>query len=181
MGRPNCYRPTAKMKSLWLGLVLTLLLTCHGTNGFDIEDGGIITEDTYVDIYESPYLISKDLLVAKDVTLTIQEGVEMRFAPRVMLAVNGTLIARVSILQDRSEMKSTVVASSSGLNCPLTFFQHYISLVILNLSRTRFDTGYGRTCALCVTYITVCHVHVYTLYPVHVRSVSRISQCVTYI
>lgn len=94
------------MKTLWLQC-LALIVICGTVNSaFNIENGGVITEDTTVDIFGSPYRISTDILVAKGVKLTIEAGVEMQFAPRVMLAVNGTLVARVSIYQNSDNIIS---------------------------------------------------------------------------
>lgn len=73
-----------------------LFLSLFNLSCGSIEDGGIITEDTTIHRWESPMLIKNHILVAKEATLTVEPGVELRFAPGVMLAVNGTLIAKVN-------------------------------------------------------------------------------------
>lgn len=75
--------------------ITTVLLTVCTLCVCNIQNGGVITEDTIIRRYESPLLIKNDILVAPEVTLTVEPGVELRFAPSVMLAVNGTLIAKV--------------------------------------------------------------------------------------
>ncbi len=77
-----------------LTFVLTILL-CSGFAQSKIQEGGVINSDTVIHEYETPMLIKRDVIVDKDVTLTLEAGVELRFAPGVTLGVNGTLIARV--------------------------------------------------------------------------------------
>ena len=45
----------------------------------------------------SPFQVTEDILVRPGVQLTIEPGVHVRFNPKIMLAVNGSLIARVII------------------------------------------------------------------------------------
>lgn len=77
-------------------LVLVYTLLCP-VNSFDIENGGDLEEDLTLNRWDSPYTVRNHIFVRKDATLTVDPGVEMRFGPGVMLAVNGTLIARVSV------------------------------------------------------------------------------------
>ena len=75
-----------------------LLIVC--SYGNDICDdnlgcGGIVDSDVTLKLSESPYQITRDILVLKDATLKVEPGVELRFDPQVMLAVNGTLDAKV--------------------------------------------------------------------------------------
>ena len=60
-----------------------------------IQDGGAISGNTVVHEYQTPMLLKGDVIVQEYATLTLEPGVELRFAPGVMLAVNGTLIAKV--------------------------------------------------------------------------------------
>lgn len=87
--------------------LLVVVLLSYFSNGWaqdnriragNIEDGGVLYEDTIIRRYQSPILIKNTVRVAEGATLTIEPGVEVRFAPGVMLAVNGTLIARVCSL-----------------------------------------------------------------------------------
>ena len=59
--------------------------------------GGRVSDDITLKYDDSPYFINEDVIVDKHATLTVEPGVEMMFAPKVMLAVNGTLDARVNI------------------------------------------------------------------------------------
>ena len=44
---------------------------------------------------DSPFYIGEDIMVLKDAELEVEPGVQMIFSPKTMLAVNGTLTARV--------------------------------------------------------------------------------------
>lgn len=60
-----------------------------------ITNGGYLTQNAVISQWDSPCVVQKDLIIAKKYTLTLQPGVELRFLPGVMLAVNGTLLAKV--------------------------------------------------------------------------------------
>ena len=87
--------PTTLLRCLAIAILLSSALA-----DFDISNGGHIEDDLTLDRWGSPYTIRDDLFVDKDATLTIDAGVEMRFYPGVMLAVNGTLRAQVGFLVD---------------------------------------------------------------------------------
>jgi hypothetical protein len=55
--------------------------------------GGIINTDTTWTKAGSPYEATSIVTVISNVTLTIEPGVQVRFAPNTRLAVNGTLHA----------------------------------------------------------------------------------------
>lgn len=61
-----------------------------------ISGGGYLVESVTLDKFDSPCEIENDLIIGAKTTLTLNEGTELRFAPGVMLAVNGTLLARVT-------------------------------------------------------------------------------------
>jgi len=54
---------------------------------------GNITQDTVWTLTDSPFVVSKDVTVDLNATLTIEPGVEVRFGGKFSLIVNGTLIA----------------------------------------------------------------------------------------
>ena len=58
-------------------------------------DGGSLTDNTTFGISENIVRILKDLTVPKGVTLTLQPGVRLQFAPRTKLVVKGILYAKV--------------------------------------------------------------------------------------
>lgn len=60
-----------------------------------MAQGGYIAKNLKITSDQSPCEVRKTVIIGKDSTVTIGEGVEMRFGPGVMLAVNGTLIAKV--------------------------------------------------------------------------------------
>ena len=62
-----------------------------------ISNGGFLRESLRIDAYNSPCLIHDDLIIGARAALTVDPGVTLQFSPGVMLAVNGTLIARVSL------------------------------------------------------------------------------------
>lgn len=85
----------------WILLVIYLFLGCLVAQGA-IVPGGQIQTDTIWMVTESPYLIEDDLIIDSGVTLTIEPGVEVRFANvnkdggesnRAELMVYGTLRA----------------------------------------------------------------------------------------
>jgi len=61
-----------------------------------ITKGGFLRQSVRIDTYDSPCIVQHDLIVGARATLTVDPGVTLKFAPGVMLGVNGTLIARVS-------------------------------------------------------------------------------------
>jgi len=61
-----------------------------------ITNGGFLRQSLRIDAYNSPCHIRDDLIIGARATLTVDAGVMLQFSPGVMLAVNGTLIARVS-------------------------------------------------------------------------------------
>jgi len=54
---------------------------------------GIILQDTIWTPTDSPFVVSKDLIVAPNVTLTIMPGVEVRFGGNFSLFITGRLVA----------------------------------------------------------------------------------------
>ena len=54
---------------------------------------GLITQDTIWTLTDSPFVMSKNVIVYPDATLTIERGVEIRFGGNFSLIVNGRLIA----------------------------------------------------------------------------------------
>lgn len=81
-----------KTKTLTRLLITFTLLTTVAS----LFQGGRITEDMTLYKWESPYTIKQHIYVDKTATLTIEPGTELRFSPHIMLAVNGTVKARVS-------------------------------------------------------------------------------------
>ena len=62
-----------------------------------ISKGGFLRQSIRIDSFNSPCIIRDDLIIGARATLTVDPGVTLMFSPGVMLGVNGTLIARVSI------------------------------------------------------------------------------------
>lgn len=73
------------------------------------EVGGAILEDSNWTVAESPYLITENLIIFEDVTLTIDPGVEVLVAKDVGIEVrNGNLIAKgteTDTIKIRSELR----------------------------------------------------------------------------
>jgi len=83
-----------------LCLIILLLATdCCAQNACRlITDGGLLLRSVTLSAADSPCVIQKNLIVAEKYTLTLNAGVELRFNPGMMLAVNGTLLIKVSEL-----------------------------------------------------------------------------------
>ena len=56
--------------------------------------GGDIAADTNLTLNGSPYVVSQDLVVAENATLTVHPGVELHFETGVALRVKGSLQAK---------------------------------------------------------------------------------------
>lgn len=54
---------------------------------------GVITQDTIWTLVDSPFILSNNVTVNPDVTLTIEPGVQVRFGGAFSLVVNGRIIA----------------------------------------------------------------------------------------
>jgi len=62
-----------------------------------ISNGGFLRQSLRIDTLNSPCVIREDLIIGARATLTLDPGVTLQFSPGVMLAVNGTLIAKVTV------------------------------------------------------------------------------------
>lgn len=85
--------------SLTVGLLLCLSFcqVAFGGGQCDIiTNGGYLTQSVSLSQYDTPCDIENDLIIGAKTTLTLNEGTELRFAPGVMLAVNGTLLVKVT-------------------------------------------------------------------------------------
>ena len=69
------------------------LVACQSTFG------GWITESFTLDVSGSPYVVNSNIVIDRNVTLTIQPGVELRFEPGVSVVVKGSLLANGSKTQ----------------------------------------------------------------------------------
>ncbi|PFX21163.1 Macrophage scavenger receptor types I and II, partial [Stylophora pistillata] len=56
--------------------------------------GGDIVVDTNLTLNGTPYVVTQDLIVAENATLSIQPGVQLHFDVAVSLKVNGSLVAK---------------------------------------------------------------------------------------
>lgn len=77
----------------------TLFLACiFSSNTFATQVGGFITTDTHWQLSDSPYIAASSVLVNSGAKLTIDPGVEVRFAKATGLVVlDGTLSARGTV------------------------------------------------------------------------------------
>ena len=80
------------LKTLRCMLIFLSVLTCSKAA---TTEGGVYRQDKLFRRDSSPYMITKDIEVARGATLRIEPGVEVRFKPGLKLVVNGTLIAQV--------------------------------------------------------------------------------------
>ena len=72
-------------------LLMFLIVTQRVENS---SIGGDITVDTTLSLNGSAYVVSQDLIVAENATLTIEPGVQLHFKPGVALRVKGSLQAK---------------------------------------------------------------------------------------
>ena len=72
-------------------LLMFLIVTQRVENA---SIGGDITVDTTLPLNGSAYVVSQDLVVAENATLTIEPGVQLHFKPGVALQVKGSLQAK---------------------------------------------------------------------------------------
>jgi parallel beta-helix repeat protein len=92
---------TAYGRALILAISLTFIFSSLGflctsdaiATG-PVEVSGIISQDTTWTLDNSPYVVTGNLLVAQDATLTIEAGVEVLFSSDLYLKVEGALNAR---------------------------------------------------------------------------------------
>jgi len=73
-------------------LLLLVIVTLQRVENASI--GGDITVDTTLTLNGSAYVVSKDLVVAENATLTIEPGVQLLFKAGVALQVKGSLQAK---------------------------------------------------------------------------------------
>ena len=83
------------MKLLLVVKFICVLLLFNGITVSAVFEGGLVDQDLTLSKWDSPFTIKHHIRVAQDAVLKLEAGVEMRFAPGMMMAVNGTLIAQV--------------------------------------------------------------------------------------
>jgi len=76
-----------------LSLVLASLLSRVDSQCDVLSRGGYIERTLH--ITDTVCDVMHTAIIAKDHTLDVKPGVKLRFAPGVMLAINGTLLAKV--------------------------------------------------------------------------------------
>jgi len=83
-----------KISLLMIQGVLPLFLLLAEQNRVEGSSiGGNITVNTNLTLHGSPYVVSQDIVVRENATLTLQPGVELHFYPGVSLHVKGSLQA----------------------------------------------------------------------------------------
>jgi parallel beta-helix repeat protein len=92
--------------------------------------GGLITENTTWDLAGSPYVITGNLLVFPDITLTIEPGVTVKFNPRMAFQINGTLVARGTAAQKITFTFNDEVPVSGYM--PYLFFNYTSQSAVFN-------------------------------------------------
>ena len=80
-----------------ISFVLVTFMPAAHTQIIRTIDGGSLTDNTTFGISENIVRILNDLTVPKGVTLTLQPGVRLQFAPRTKLVVKGILFAKVQL------------------------------------------------------------------------------------
>jgi len=82
----------------------------------DTEVGGNITEDTTWTLAKSPYVVTSDVSVYENTTLTIEAGVLVQLGPNISINVAGKLIA---IGEEDGRISFTAIDSENRWGCIL--------------------------------------------------------------
>ena len=75
--------------------------------------GGVVEEDTILDLSGSPYTVNATIIVERNASLLIEPGVELRFDPGVGMLINGALMVNGSETQ-RVTLTANIPLSSSS-------------------------------------------------------------------
>ncbi|RMG89943.1 MAG: right-handed parallel beta-helix repeat-containing protein, partial [Chloroflexi bacterium] len=115
--------------------------------------GGIISTDTVWGLSGSPYTVTQNVLVDMDAILTIEPGVEVRFAAGKALQVNGGLVARgtsaAPIVFTSAAANPApgdwvyIFFSDSSVDAVLDPTDNYVSGSILEHCEVRYGGGTG--------------------------------------
>ena len=98
---------------IWRIISLLLLIIQDRVGSTSL--GGDIIADTNLTLNGSPYVVSQDLVVAENTTLTIQPGVQLHFDAGVGLQVKGALQAKGNP-RERIVFTKTQTNSSGNLD-----------------------------------------------------------------
>ena len=122
---------TAMLAKLWIFLLfcLTYGSCANFRNSFQQVNGTLIGNRTFKHA-DGPYLVTSELVVAHNATLTIEAGSEVLFVPTVGLRVHGSLRARGThskrITFRALPCNETVLCNNTNLS---RFYNHGIRLV----------------------------------------------------
>ena len=103
------------IKSLFVSMLLifsNVLLFSEDTKASTWVEGHISVDTTWTKA-NSPYIVTNDVIVDENVTLTIEPGVEIRFGGYFSIIVNGSLSA-VGTQSDKIVFTSNKVNPAEG-------------------------------------------------------------------
>ena len=79
----------------WIILLFYYTLgICDSTSSALYEVNGTIRNDQAFSRKDGPYIVTSNLIIAENVTLRVEAGVEVRVVPNVGIRVHGTLLAK---------------------------------------------------------------------------------------
>ena len=81
------------------------------------QGGEVVPPGMTLRAWDSPFYITHDIIVREEANLVIEPGVEMILSPKVMIAVNGTLTAKVSV-----HCECVCMFNDVGINKTLLFY-----------------------------------------------------------
>ncbi|MFA9398940.1 MAG: N-acetylmuramoyl-L-alanine amidase [Clostridiaceae bacterium] len=124
---------TKKINKILIPIIISLLIGTNITISNTIANTKVlaattekilsskITEDTILENEHIPYLVEDDITIPKNITLTINEGVKLKFAPNTKMNIYGTLIINGSsqshvTFTSQTDEKWDKLLINSGLN-----------------------------------------------------------------
>jgi len=137
-----------KLCEKWIIILLILVSGCGGSDSLvPVDENSAYTEvsnsiviDTVWNVDRSPYIVTDDILVERDVTLTIHPGVKVRFDGSYALIVKGILIADGMINDQKLEnsaQKATARLIIFTSNTPIPEMNDWKGIKFYNTNNDR--------------------------------------------
>jgi len=106
------------MKNLYKILISTLFITTFGFAQTDVS--GTISSNTTWDVSGSPYTVTGNTTLLSDVTLSIDQGVEVSIIPNINFLIMGKILA-IGVENDSIFISSSTNQNWSGFTFPASY------------------------------------------------------------